>query len=48
MSKHTLVFTDTVRIGECVFELVWAGFVELTATPFATPLAKWSSGVVFP
>jgi hypothetical protein len=47
-NKHTHVFTDTVRSRKCVFELVLAGFAELTATPSATPLAKLLSGLVFP
>jgi hypothetical protein len=33
--KHTYVFTDTVRRCNRVFELVLAGFAELTATPLA-------------
>ena len=47
-SKHTYVFTDTVRSCKRVFELVLASLSELTATPSATPLAKWSSALVFP
>ena len=43
-SKHTHVFTDTVRGCKRVFELVLAGFGKLTANPFANPFAKWSSG----
>jgi hypothetical protein len=46
-SKHARVFTDTVRSCKCLFELVSASFWELTATPLATPLAKWTSGFLF-
>jgi len=34
-SKQTHVFTDTVRICKRVFEFVFAGVAELTATPLA-------------
>jgi hypothetical protein len=47
-SRHTRVFTDTVRSCKCVFELVLACLADLTATPLATPLAKFSSALVFP
>jgi hypothetical protein len=45
---HAHVFTDTVRSCKCVFELVLAGFEDMSATPLATPLAKLSSALVFP
>lgn len=46
--EHTHVFTDSVRSCKRVFELVLPRFSEGTATPFATPLAKYLSGRAFP
>jgi hypothetical protein len=46
--EHTHVFTDSVRSCKRVFELVLPRFSEGTATPFATPLAKYLSDRAFP